>query len=98
IPLRMLLPANSRNTLLRPRIQNTRVESYNLTGHYDCLAAPASPNALSRESINSRFSEVQVIYIEGDCLIHNGMQMVDFGMEFATQRATPRLVSFPHTT
>ncbi|KAJ2639422.1 hypothetical protein GGF40_000882 [Coemansia sp. RSA 1286] len=96
IPLRMLLPSTSRMTSPMPGSKNARIESYALPDHFACSSASSS--ALSRESINSRFSEVQVEYIEGDCLIHNGMQMVDFGMEFAAQRATPRLVSFPHTT
>ncbi|KAJ1966243.1 hypothetical protein GGI12_000205 [Dipsacomyces acuminosporus] len=57
---------------------------------------PDSPMCASKRtsSINPRFSDAHFEYIGDDCVIHNGMQTIDIALEFATQRAAPRLVNF----
>ncbi|KAI9501881.1 hypothetical protein BX070DRAFT_236160 [Coemansia spiralis] len=81
IPLRLLLP--------KPPAQRCCMQ---LPSQSSALEPPASPVSTS---INPRFSDAHVEYIDNDCVIHNGMQMVDIALEFATQRAAPRLISLP---
>ncbi|KAJ1947691.1 hypothetical protein GGF37_000275 [Kickxella alabastrina] len=80
IPLRMLLPSNA------PTFK-FRTESYLMAS-----SVPTSPTFGSKELV---FSDAHVEYVGGDCVIHNGMQMVDITLEFAAQRAAPKLVSYP---
>ncbi|KAJ2724889.1 hypothetical protein GGI07_001638 [Coemansia sp. Benny D115] len=93
IPLRLLLPANRSPSSMA--IELPRAASYSRSS-----VLPASPTfgtfASPRTSVNPRFTEAHVEYIGNDCVIHNGMHMVDVALEFAAQRAAPRLVSFPH--
>ncbi|KAJ2122082.1 hypothetical protein IW147_003674 [Coemansia sp. RSA 720] len=90
IPLRMLLP--------KGQFQRTSVVR-DVTLPTSIPTPPMSPGCMSASSrsssINPRFSDAHIEYIGQDCVIHNGAQMVDIAMEFATQRAAPRLVSLP---
>ncbi|KAJ2269277.1 hypothetical protein EV176_004670 [Coemansia sp. RSA 451] len=91
IPLRMLLP--------KGQFQRLSVVREVITPATRIPTPPMSPSCMlvnSRtSSINPRFSDAHIEYIGQDCVIHNGAQMVDIAMEFATQRAAPRLVSLP---
>ncbi|KAJ2444657.1 hypothetical protein IW137_000434 [Coemansia sp. RSA 1287] len=91
IPLRMLLP--------KGQFQRMSVVQKVITPATSIPTPPMSPGCMSvnsrTSSINPRFSDAHIEYIGQDCVIHNGAQMVDIAMEFATQRAAPRLVSFP---
>ncbi|KAJ2339135.1 hypothetical protein GGF43_006711, partial [Coemansia sp. RSA 2618] len=85
IPLRMLLPKGQRSSVLRV-----------VTAPAASLPTPPmSPSCMSvgsrSSSINPRFSDAHIEYIGRDCVIHNGAHTVDIAMEFATQRAAPRL-------
>ncbi|KAJ1830959.1 hypothetical protein LPJ63_004605 [Coemansia sp. RSA 2711] len=88
IPLHLLLPKHPRSP--------TRVVTAPAAS---MPTPPMSPGCMSvgsrTSSINPRFSDAHVEYIGKDCVIHNGAHTIDIAMEFATQRAAPRLVSFP---
>ncbi|PIA13394.1 hypothetical protein COEREDRAFT_83509 [Coemansia reversa NRRL 1564] len=96
IPLRMLLP----------RGQQQQQHEYVSLQHADTapvgclLTPPMSPSCMSvgsrTSSINPRFSDAHIEYVGKDCVIHNGAHIVDIAMEYASQRAAPRLVSFPN--
>ncbi|KAJ1742076.1 hypothetical protein H4R22_001183 [Coemansia sp. RSA 1290] len=83
IPLRRLLPGNRSSSLARMSPRSTA----------SMPTPPMSPASLEG-SINPRFSDAHIEYFGRDCVIHNGTHTVDIAMEFATQRAAPRLVSF----
>ncbi|KAJ2851392.1 hypothetical protein IWW36_001159 [Coemansia brasiliensis] len=85
IPLRLLLPGNRPPSMARMSPRSTA----------SMPTPPMSPACLEGASINPRFSDAHIEYIGKDCVIHNGTHTVDIAMEFAAQRAAPRLVSFP---
>ncbi|KAJ2549478.1 hypothetical protein EV175_004432 [Coemansia sp. RSA 1933] len=101
IPLRLLLPkCNSSPAVQRCKLSVDILAASHEFGTADAFddqsTTPAvfqsSPLA-SPASINPRFSDAHFEFIDNDCVIHNGMQMVDIGLEYATQRAAPRLIS-----
>ncbi|KAJ1797951.1 hypothetical protein LPJ59_002814 [Coemansia sp. RSA 2399] len=101
IPLRLLLPkCHSSSVVQRCKLPADTIAADHGFGPADAfgdrnstpLVVQSSPLA-SPASINPRFSDAHFEYIDNDCVIHNGMQMVDIGLEYATQRAAPRLIS-----
>ncbi|KAJ2509834.1 hypothetical protein GGI11_001838 [Coemansia sp. RSA 2049] len=101
IPLRLLLPkTHMPSAVQRCKVSASAIADGGTFGVSDVFSncspmlesAQSSPLA-SPASINPRFSDAHVEYIDNDCVIHNGMQMVDIGLEYATQRAAPRLIS-----
>ncbi|KAJ2454559.1 hypothetical protein EV183_001430 [Coemansia sp. RSA 2336] len=81
IPLRRLLPGKQTPSLARMSPRSTA----------SMPTPPMSPASLEG---SMRFSDAHIEYFGSDCVIHNGTHTVDIAMEFATQRAAPRLVSF----
>ncbi|KAJ1736185.1 hypothetical protein LPJ61_000144 [Coemansia biformis] len=88
IPLHLLLPRSPTNLTSPLPLQRTA----SAPGH-GMVSPPMSPGAAST---SSRFSDAHIEYIGRDCVIHNGAQMVDIAMEYAAQRAAPRMVNIPH--
>ncbi|KAJ2082899.1 hypothetical protein H4R24_001229 [Coemansia sp. RSA 988] len=95
IPLRMLLPKSMQQQ--RECIPLLRAATAPASS---TLTPPMSPGYMSvgsrTSSINPRFSDAHIEYVGRDCVIHNGAHIVDIAMEYASQRAVPRLVSFPN--
>ncbi|KAJ1724152.1 hypothetical protein LPJ53_001549 [Coemansia erecta] len=101
IPLHRLLPKSRPPTTAAAASDATASWKHLSTGRLltsqSCSMA-LSPNCQAPRavSLSPRFFDAHVEYIGRDCVIHNGMQIIDVKIEFAQQRAAPRLINFPH--